>query len=134
MFNPVAPYGYLLPTVYLFMADIANPDLFVCGCRTWICLDITRFYEEQNKVFAWTQQNNLTLNPDKTTFTQFTPDPAEYNSEKLNHPSSNHTYTKLTPKHIQMDGPQTGRSVSPTPLARGWVDNNNNRLLSFVVS
>ena len=27
MFNPVAPYGYLLPNVYLFMADIANPDL-----------------------------------------------------------------------------------------------------------
>ena len=22
-------------------------DLFVCGCRTWICLDITRFYEGQ---------------------------------------------------------------------------------------
>ena len=30
MFNPVAPYGYLLPNVYLFMADITNPDLFVC--------------------------------------------------------------------------------------------------------
>ena len=45
MFNPVAPYGYLLPTVYLFLADFANPDLFVCGGRTWICLDITRFYE-----------------------------------------------------------------------------------------
>ena len=29
VFNPVAPYGYLLPNVYLFMADIANPDLFV---------------------------------------------------------------------------------------------------------
>ena len=28
---PVAPYGYLPPTVYLFMSDIANPDLFVCG-------------------------------------------------------------------------------------------------------
>ena len=27
MFNPVAPYGYLLSTLYLFMADIANPDL-----------------------------------------------------------------------------------------------------------
>ena len=27
--NPVAPYGYLLPTMYLFIADIANPDLFV---------------------------------------------------------------------------------------------------------
>ena len=30
MFNHVAPYGYLLSIVYLFMADIANPDLFVC--------------------------------------------------------------------------------------------------------
>ena len=47
VFNPVAPYGYLLPTVHLFMADITNPDLFECGCRTWICLNITRFYEEQ---------------------------------------------------------------------------------------
>ena len=25
------------------MVDIANPDLFVCGCQTWICLDITLF-------------------------------------------------------------------------------------------
>ena len=49
MFNPVAHYGYLLPTVYLFMADISNTDLFMCGCRTWICLDITRFYEEQRQ-------------------------------------------------------------------------------------
>ena len=47
MFNPVAPYRFLLPTMCLFMAYIANPDFFVCGCRTWICLDITRFYEEQ---------------------------------------------------------------------------------------
>ena len=29
-------------------------------------------------VFVWKKQNNLTLNPDKTTFTLFTPDPAEY--------------------------------------------------------
>ena len=29
---------------------------------------------------AWTKQNNLTLNPHKTTCTLFTPDPAEYNS------------------------------------------------------
>ena len=28
MVNPVAPYGYLLPTVYLFMADIANLDFY----------------------------------------------------------------------------------------------------------
>ena len=31
-------------------------------------------------VFAWTKQNNLILNPDKTTCTLFTPDPAEYTS------------------------------------------------------
>ena len=36
----------MLPTMYLFIADIANPD-FVCGCRTGICLVIVRFYEEQ---------------------------------------------------------------------------------------
>ena len=33
-----------------------------------------------HKVFAWTKQNNLFLNPDKTTCTLFTPDPAEYTS------------------------------------------------------
>ena len=29
VFNTVAPYGYLLSDMYLFMADITNPDLFV---------------------------------------------------------------------------------------------------------
>ena len=29
VFNPVAPYGYLLSDMYLFMADITNPDSFV---------------------------------------------------------------------------------------------------------
>ena len=29
MFNPVAPYQYLLPNLYLSVADIANPDLRV---------------------------------------------------------------------------------------------------------
>ena len=33
-----------------------------------------------HKVFAWTKQNNVLLNPDKTTCTLFTPDPAEYTS------------------------------------------------------
>ena len=33
-----------------------------------------------HKVAAWTKQNNLTLNPDKTTCTLFTSDPAEYQS------------------------------------------------------
>ena len=29
VFNHVSPYGYLLPNMYLFMADIINPDSFV---------------------------------------------------------------------------------------------------------
>ena len=43
MFNPVALYGYLLSDMYLFMADITNPDSFVSSCGTWIGLDISRF-------------------------------------------------------------------------------------------
>ena len=35
-----------------------------------------------HKVGDWTKQNNLTLHPDKTTCTLFTPDPAEYKSIK----------------------------------------------------
>ena len=31
MFNPVAPYRYLLPNLYLSVADIANPGWFACG-------------------------------------------------------------------------------------------------------
>ena len=29
VFNPVAPYGYRLPNMYLFMVDITKPDSFV---------------------------------------------------------------------------------------------------------
>ena len=29
VFNPDAPYGYLLPNMHLFIADITNPDSFV---------------------------------------------------------------------------------------------------------
>ena len=29
VFNPVAPYGYLLANMYLFIPDITNPDSFV---------------------------------------------------------------------------------------------------------
>ena len=47
VFNPVSPYRYLLLNLYLSVADIENPDLFVFVCRTWIRLDISRFYKEQ---------------------------------------------------------------------------------------
>ena len=29
VFNPVAPYGFLIPNMYLFIADITNPESFV---------------------------------------------------------------------------------------------------------
>ena len=35
-----------MTNLYLSVAYIANPDLFACGSRTWISLDIARFYEE----------------------------------------------------------------------------------------
>ena len=38
--NYVAPYRYLLPYIYLSVADIENPDFPGCCCRTWISLDI----------------------------------------------------------------------------------------------
>ena len=47
MFNPVEPYRCLLTTVYLSVSDIANPDLFACGCRTWISLYITCFHKKR---------------------------------------------------------------------------------------
>ena len=49
VFNHVAPYGYLLSDMYLFMADITNPDFIVLSCRTWIGLDINRFCEQQRQ-------------------------------------------------------------------------------------
>ena len=49
VFNTIAPYGYLRPNMYLFIADITNPDSFVLCFRTWISLDITRFCEEQRQ-------------------------------------------------------------------------------------
>ena len=62
VFNHVSPYGYLLPNVYLYVADIAtcyvrikiiiiiiiaNTELLACGCRTVISFVIDRFYKEK---------------------------------------------------------------------------------------
>ena len=69
-----------------------------------------------HKVFAWTKQNYLLLNPDKTTCTMFTLDPAEYTSKSRpnnkqqstthgNAPKGSGSY--LRPKtHIQHTHPQ----------------------------
>ena len=41
--------------------------------------DIKYIQPYLHKVFDCTQHNDLIINPDKTTCTLFTPDPAEYN-------------------------------------------------------
>ena len=49
VFNPVAPYGYLLFDRLLFMTDITNPDSFLKSYWTWIGFDITRFCKQQRQ-------------------------------------------------------------------------------------
>ena len=57
-----------------------------------------------HKVFAWTKQTTFILNPDKTTCTLFTPDPAEYTSNldlTINNKASKGSGSYLRPKtHI----------------------------------
>ena len=65
MFNPVAPYRYLLPAMHLSVAEIENPDLLACGYWAWISLDIARFYEEQyqpSSGYAWPACTKKTVN------------------------------------------------------------------------
>ena len=45
VFNPVAPYRYLLPNMYFSVADIANPYFLGCCSRSWLSLNIARFYK-----------------------------------------------------------------------------------------
>ena len=61
--NHVAPYRYLLPTVYLSVANIPNSDLLACGCRTGISLDISRFNEEQCQPSSWSAWPTLNRAP-----------------------------------------------------------------------
>ena len=57
-------------------------------------------------VFAWTKQTNLTLNPDKTTCTLFTPDPTE---------STNNLDLKInnTSLHMATQPKFLGRTLDP---------------------
>ena len=59
--------------VYADDITIKSTDTSTSAAKKYIHLYL-------HKVFAWTKQNNLTLNPDKTTCTLFIPDPAEYKS------------------------------------------------------
>ena len=84
--------GVLSPTLFnIYTSDLPPPsapvqvmadadDITITSTRT--STSATKKYIEPylHKVFVWTKQNNLILNPDKTTCTLFTPYPAEYTS------------------------------------------------------
>ena len=82
--------GFLSPTLFnIYTSDLPPPSAPVQVMP--YADEITSTHTSRNaakkyiqpylqKVFAWTKQNNLILNPDKTTCTLFTPDHAEYES------------------------------------------------------
>ena len=73
-----------------------------------------------HKGFAWTKQNNLPLNPDKTTCTLFIPDRAEYKDLKINNtalPKGSGPY--LRPKtHIQHTHSQQVQEHKPLQMIK----------------
>ena len=79
--------GVLSPTLFnIYTSDLPPPSVSVqviddiTITSTHTSTNAAKKYTQPylHKVFAWTKQNNLILNPDKTTCTLFTPDPAEY--------------------------------------------------------
>ena len=84
--------GVLSPTLFnIYTADIPAPraparvmvyayDITITSTHTSTSGAKKYIQPYQHKVFAWTKQNNLALNPDKTTCTVLTPVPAEYKS------------------------------------------------------
>ena len=84
--------GVLSPTLFnIYTSDLPPPsapvqvmayadDITITSTHTSTSAAKKYIQPYLHKVFAWTKQNNLLLNPDKTTCTLFTSDPAEYTS------------------------------------------------------
>ena len=75
--------GVLSPTLFnIYTSDLPPPSAPVQFMATHTSTSTAKKYIQPylHKVFARTKQNNILLNPDKTTCTLFTPDPAEYTS------------------------------------------------------
>ena len=86
--------GVLSPALFnIYTADIPPPttpvqvmtntdDITITSTHTSTSAAKKYIQPYQHKVCTWTKQKNLTLNPDKTTCTLFTPNPAEYKSNR----------------------------------------------------
>ena len=84
--------GVLSPTLFnIYTSDLPPPskpvqvmayadDITITSTHTSTSAAKKCIQPYLQQVFAWTKQNTLLLNPDKTTCTLFTPDPAEYTS------------------------------------------------------
>ena len=80
--------GVLSPTLFnIYTSDLPSPSapVQVMAYADDITSTHTSTSEAKkyiqpyiHKKIAWTKQNNVILNPDKTTYTLFTPDPSEY--------------------------------------------------------
>ena len=84
--------GVLSPTLFnIYTSDLPPPispvqvmaypdDITITSTHTSTSAAKKYIQPYLHTVFAWTKQNNIILNPDKTTCTLFTPDAAEYTS------------------------------------------------------
>ena len=91
--NGVLQGGVLSPTLFIiYTSDTPTLQILVKLTTYTDDITITSTHNDINiaraniqsylhDIHTWTQTNNRTLNPDKTTCTLFTPDPAEYSTQ-----------------------------------------------------
>ena len=114
---PVAPYRCLLPNMHWSVADIANPDLLACGCRTWISLDI------ENHIIDTPTTRTQHTNNTHPTYQQHTPNIPTTRTQHTN--NTYPTYQQHAPnipstriQHTNNTHPTHQQHIPNTPTTR----------------